>query len=88
MRTLLAVGGAAVVGLWAMTASADQVTGTISKIDLVRNTFVVDGTYFTAAPNHEPKTLLTFSDPSQSIGPGGSIARNRTAGASVLAILW
>ena len=52
MRKLLAVGGAAAVGLWAMTASADQVTGTISKIDLIRNTFVVDGTYFTAAPNN------------------------------------
>ena len=52
MRKLLTVGGAAAVGLWAVTASADQVTGTISKIDLIRNTFVVDGIYFTAAPSN------------------------------------
>jgi hypothetical protein len=52
MRKLLTVGAAAAVGLWAAAASADQVTGTISKIDLVRNTFVVDGIYFTAAPSN------------------------------------
>ena len=52
MRKLLTVGAAAAVGLWAGAASADQTTGTITKIDLVRNTFVVDGIYFTAAPSN------------------------------------
>jgi hypothetical protein len=52
MRKLLTVGAAAAVGLWAAAASAHQITGTISKIDLVRNTFVVDGIYFTAAPSN------------------------------------
>jgi hypothetical protein len=51
MRKLLAVGGAA-LALWAMAASADEVTGTISNIDLNRNTFVVDGKTFTASPSN------------------------------------
>ena len=48
MRKLLAVGGAAALALWAMAASADEVTGTISNIDLNRNTFQVEGKTFTA----------------------------------------
>jgi hypothetical protein len=35
-----------------MAASANEVTGAISKIDLVRNTFVVQGIYFAASPNN------------------------------------
>jgi hypothetical protein len=42
----------AAVGLWAVAASADQDTGTISKIDLARNTFMVDGIYFAAGPSN------------------------------------
>jgi hypothetical protein len=52
MRRLLTIGTAAAVGLWAGAAFADQTTGTITKIDLIRNTFVVDGIYFTAAPSN------------------------------------
>jgi hypothetical protein len=52
MRKLLLVGGAAAMGLWATAASADQVTGPISKIDLTRETFVVRGHYFTASPSN------------------------------------
>ena len=52
MHKLLAIGGAAVLGLWAVAASADETTGTISKIDHTRDTFVVDGVYFTASPNN------------------------------------
>jgi hypothetical protein len=52
MRKLLIIGGAAVTGLWAMAASANEATGTISNIDLVRNTFVVQGIYFAASPNN------------------------------------
>ena len=52
MRKLLAVGGAAALALWAMAASADEVTGTISNIDLTRNTFLVEGKTFTASPSN------------------------------------
>jgi hypothetical protein len=52
MRKLLALGGAAAVGFWAIGASADETTGTISKIDLIRNTFIVDGIYFAASPSN------------------------------------
>ena len=52
MRKLLAVGGAAALALWAMAASADEVTGTISNIDLTRNTFVVEGKTYTASPSN------------------------------------
>jgi hypothetical protein len=43
MHKLLAVGAAAVLGLWAMAASADETTGTITEIDHIKNIFVVDG---------------------------------------------
>jgi hypothetical protein len=52
MRKLLAVGGAAALALWALAASADEVTGTISNINLTRNTFVVEGMTFTASPSN------------------------------------
>jgi hypothetical protein len=52
MRKLLAVGGAAALALWAMAASADEITGTISNIDLTRNTFVVEGKTYAAAPSN------------------------------------
>jgi hypothetical protein len=35
-----------------MAASADEVTGTISDIDLTRNTFMLEGKTFTASPNN------------------------------------
>ena len=52
MHKLLAIGGAAVLALWAVGASADETTGKISKIDHTRDTFVVDGVYFTASPTN------------------------------------
>jgi hypothetical protein len=52
MRKLLAVGGAAALALWAMAASADEITGTISNIDLNRNTFVVEGKTYAASPSN------------------------------------
>jgi hypothetical protein len=52
MRKLLAVGGAAALALWAAAASADEVTGTISNIDLTRNTFMLEGKTFTASPSN------------------------------------
>jgi hypothetical protein len=59
MRKLLAVGGAAALALWAMAASADDVTGTISNIDLTRNTFQVEGKTFTASPSNTVGTKLS-----------------------------
>jgi hypothetical protein len=52
MRKLLAVGGAAALALWAMAASAGEATGTISNIDLTRNTFQLGGVTYTASPNN------------------------------------
>jgi hypothetical protein len=52
MRKLLAVGGAVALGLSAMAASADELTGTISNIDLTRNTFQLEGKTFTASPTN------------------------------------
>ena len=52
MRKLLAIGGALALGLSAMAASADELTGTISNIDLTRSTFMLEGKTFTADPNN------------------------------------
>ena len=52
MRRLLAAGGAAALALWALAASADDITGTISNIDLTRNTFMLDGKTYTASPRN------------------------------------
>ena len=52
MRKLLAIGGALALGLSAMAASADELTGTISNIDLTRSTFQLEGKTFTADPNN------------------------------------
>ena len=52
MRKLLAIGGAIALGLSAMAAAADEVTGTISNIDLTRQTFQLEGKTFTADPNN------------------------------------
>jgi hypothetical protein len=52
MRKLLAVGGAVALGLSAMAASADELVGTISNINLTRNTFMLEGKTFTASPSN------------------------------------
>ena len=52
MRKLLAIGGAAALALSAMAASADELVGTISDIDLTRNTFQLEGKTFTASPSN------------------------------------
>jgi hypothetical protein len=59
MRKVLAVGGAAALALWAMAASADQLKGTISNIDLTRNTFMLEGKTFTASPSNTVGAKLT-----------------------------
>jgi hypothetical protein len=52
MRKLLAIGAAAALALSAMAASAEELTGTISNIDLNRNTFQLEGKTFTASPTN------------------------------------
>ena len=52
MRRLLAAGGAAALALWALAASADDITGAISNIDLTRNTFQLEGKTYTASPTN------------------------------------
>jgi Cu/Ag efflux protein CusF len=52
MRRLLAIGGAVALALSAMAASADEVTGTITNIDLTANTFELEGKTFTASPTN------------------------------------
>jgi hypothetical protein len=52
MRKLLAVGGAAALALWALGASADDITGAISNIDLNRNTFTLNGKTYAASPRN------------------------------------
>jgi hypothetical protein len=52
MGRLLAAGGAAALAVWALAASADDITGTISNIDLTRNTFQLEGKTYTASPTN------------------------------------
>jgi 2-keto-4-pentenoate hydratase/2-oxohepta-3-ene-1,7-dioic acid hydratase in catechol pathway len=52
MRTMLGMATATVLALMAGGAVADEVTGTISNIDLTRSTFTVEGKTFTASPNN------------------------------------
>src|SRR5262245_22967779 len=59
MRKVLAVGGAAALTLWALAASADEITGTISNINLTRNTFVLEGKTYAASPTNTVGTKLS-----------------------------
>ena len=52
MRAMLGMAIGAVLALTAGVAVADEVTGTISNIDLTRSTFTVEGKTFTASPNN------------------------------------
>ena len=52
MRAMLGMTIGAVLALTAGVAVADEVTGTISNIDLTRNTFVLEGKTFTASPSN------------------------------------
>jgi hypothetical protein len=59
MRKLLAIGGAAALALATMAASADELTGTISNIDLNNNTFMLEGKTFTASPSNTAGVKLS-----------------------------
>lgn len=49
MRKILGIAAAGTLALFAHAASADEVTGTISDINMTRGTFEVDGKLFTAS---------------------------------------
>jgi hypothetical protein len=52
MRRMLGVAAAAALAFSVSAASADEVTGTISDIDLNRSTFMVDGKTYAASPTN------------------------------------
>jgi hypothetical protein len=52
MRRMLGVAVAAAMALSVSAASAEDITGTISNIDLTRSTFVVDGKTYAASPTN------------------------------------
>jgi hypothetical protein len=91
MHKLLAIGGAAVLGLWAVAASADVTTGTISKIDRDKNVFVVDGIPYAASPNNtvgvklsqlkvgDKVTLEYTDDPAEQKWPVNTMVLKRAA---------
>jgi len=49
MRTVLGIVAASALALFVNSASADEVTGTISDINMTRGTFEVEGMLFTAS---------------------------------------
>jgi hypothetical protein len=52
MRKILGLAAASALALLAHGASAEEVSGTISNIDLTANTFMVDGKTYTADPEN------------------------------------
>ena len=59
MQKLLGVATASALALLAYGANAEEVSGTISAIDLTANTFVVDGKSFAANPQNTVGTALS-----------------------------
>jgi hypothetical protein len=58
MRRMLGLAAAAAMAFSVSAASADEVTGTVSNIDLTRATFVVDGKTFAASPTNTVGTKI------------------------------
>ena len=58
MRRMLGLAAAAALAFSVSAASADEITGTVSNIDLTRATFMVDGRTFTADPNNTVGTKI------------------------------
>lgn len=52
MRRMLGLAAAAALAFMVSAASADDLTGTISNIDLTANTFMLDGKSYTASPTN------------------------------------
>jgi hypothetical protein len=58
MRRMLGLAAAAAMAFAVSAASAEEITGTVSNIDLTRSTFVVDGKTYTASPTNTVGTKL------------------------------
>jgi anthranilate phosphoribosyltransferase len=58
MRKILGLAAAAAMALSVSAASAEEIRGTVSSIDLNRATFVVDGRTFTASPTNTVGTKI------------------------------
>lgn len=58
MRRMLGVAVAAAMALSVSAASAEDITGTVSNIDLTRATFMVDGKTYVASPTNTVGTKL------------------------------
>jgi hypothetical protein len=59
MRRMLGVATAGALAFAVSAASAAELTGTISQINLTRNTFVLDGRTFAASPTNTVGTKLS-----------------------------
>jgi hypothetical protein len=58
MRRMLGLAVAAAMAFAVSAASAEDITGTVSNIDLTRATFVVDGKTYTASPTNTVGTKI------------------------------
>lgn len=58
MRRMLGLAAAAAMALAVSAASAEDITGTVSNIDLTRATFMVDGKTYTASPTNTVGTKI------------------------------
>lgn len=58
MRRMLGLAAAAAMAFSVSAASAEEITGTVSNIDLTRATFVVDGKTYTASPTNTVGTKI------------------------------
>lgn len=52
MKKILGIATASALALFTHVASADEVSGTISNINLTQKTFEVEGMIFTASPDN------------------------------------
>jgi hypothetical protein len=59
MQKLFGLAAAGALALLAHGASAEEVSGAISSIDLTANTFMVDGKTYTASPENTVGTALS-----------------------------
>jgi hypothetical protein len=59
MQKILGLAAASALALLAHGASAEEVSGTISNIDLTANTFMVDGKTYAASPENTTGTKLS-----------------------------
>ena len=70
MRAMLGMTIGAVLALTAGVAVADELTGTISNIDLTRNTFQLEGKTFTASPSNTVGDKLADAQAGRAAGVG------------------